>query len=81
MRLVETNYEPDGAKCQKIYTYFPEKKFSGFYINDKKVTTIVERLNCKRENTDWLSLRPLKSSTYFKKDGGGLYFGEFSGIN
>ncbi len=74
--LVNTKFQSDGSKLQKIESFTPTSVSSGLYKDGERVGDINERLNLTHDNHDWLSLRP-SGARYFKDD----YFGEFSEKN
>ena len=67
MKLVNTKFQSDGSKLQKIESFTASEQTSGFYKNDVKVDDIIERFNLNLEEQDWLSLRP-QGSRYYKWD-------------
>ena len=58
MKLVNTKFQSDGSKLQKIESFTASEHKSGFYKDGVKVDAIIERFNLNLEEQDWLSLRP-----------------------
>jgi hypothetical protein len=58
MRLVNTKFQSDGSKLQKIKSYTPAGVNSGLYRDGVRVGAINERLNLTFDDQDWLSLMP-----------------------
>ena len=73
MRLVNTKFQSDGSKLQKIESFTPTGVSSGFYLDGVRVGDINERFNLTHDEQDWLSLRP-KGEKY----NNGKEFGEFN---
>ena len=65
MKLVNTKFQSDGSKLQKIESFTASGQTSGFYTNDVKVDDIIERFNLDLKEQDWLSLRP-QGGSYHK---------------
>jgi hypothetical protein len=80
MKLVNTKFQSDGSKLQKIESFTDDGYESGFYNNDVKVDAIIERFNLNLEEQDWLSLRP-QGGRYHTKWGDEDYFGELNAHN
>ena len=78
MRLVNTKFQSDGTKLQKIESFSPTGVNSGFYLDGVRVGDISERLNLTHDDQDWLSLRP--SGVKYTEEWG-EYFGEFNENN
>jgi hypothetical protein len=76
MRLVNTKFQSDGSKLQKIESFTPAGVTSGLYQDGVRVGDITERLNLTHDNQDWLSLRPSDAKYYYE----GI-FGEFNEKN
>ena len=58
MRLVNTKFQSDGSKLQKIESFTLTGVSRGFYKDGVRVGDITERLNLTNSDQDWLSLRP-----------------------
>ena len=58
MRLVNTKFQSDGSKIQKIESFTSAGVSSGLYIDGLRVGDINERFNLTHDEQDWLSLRP-----------------------
>ena len=58
MRLVNTKFQSDGSKLQKIESFTPTGVSRGFYKDGVRVGDITERLNLTNSDQDWLSLSP-----------------------
>ena len=73
MRLVNTKFQSDGSKLQKIEIFTSTGVSSGLYQDGVRVCDINERFNLTHDEQDWLSLRPL-----CEKYTDGKSFGEFN---
>jgi hypothetical protein len=80
MKLVNTKFQSDGSKLQKIEIFGIFGIESGFYKNDVKVEGIIERFNLESEEQDWFSLKP-KGGRYYCKHSNKDYFGELDPHN
>ena len=58
MRLVNTKFQSDGSKLQKIESFTPAGVTSGLYLDGVRVGDINERFNLIHDEQHWLSLRP-----------------------
>ena len=58
MRLVNTKFQSDGSKLQKIESFTSAGVSSGLYLDGVRVGDINERFNLTHDEQDWLSLRP-----------------------
>ena len=58
MRLVNTKFQSDGSKLQKIESFTAAGVTSGLYKDGVRVGDITKRLNLTYDDQDWLSLRP-----------------------
>ena len=76
MRLVNTKFQSDGSKLEKIESFTSEGVNSGLYLDGVRVGDINKRLNLTHYNKDWLSLRP-SGARYFIDN----YFGELNEKN
>ena len=56
--LVNTKFQSDGSKLQKIESFSYKGLSSGFYKDGVRLEDINERLNLTHDDQDWLSLRP-----------------------
>ena len=73
MTLVNTKFQSDGSKIQKIESFTRAGVSSGLYLDGVRVGDINERFNLTHDEQDWLSLRPLG-----EKYADGHYFGELN---
>ena len=76
MLLVNTKFQSDGSKLQKIESFSRTGVNSGFFLDGVRVGDISERLNLTHDDQDWLLLRPSG-----KNYNDGWYFGEFNENN
>ena len=58
MKLVNTKFQSDGSKLQKIESFTPKDVSSGLYQDGVRVSDMNERFNLIHEEQDWLSMRP-----------------------
>ena len=58
MMLVNTKFQSDGSKLQKIERFTSEGVNSGLYIDGMRVGDINKLLNLTLDEQDWYSLRP-----------------------
>ena len=77
MKLVNTKFQSDGSKLQKIESFTALKHTSGLYKNDVRVEYIIERFNLNLEEQDWFSMRPQGGRYHFK----GTYDDRFGELN
>ncbi len=73
MMLVNTKFQSDGSKLQKIESFTTTGVRSGLYLNGVRLGDISERLNLTHNEQDWLSLRPTGKKYMY-----GTYLGEFN---